>query len=383
MKPTRHLKNLVAFPSVHWDFNWERQHNMITHLSESAQNRVVVHAPYGLINHSFGTILAKLKARKLATNSATTNPRHPKMNFVSPKFLPFHYHPFLDRINASIIEKATPVPLSESLGYFTYVNGAMLQLLPKFACSVLDIAQRRQAIPELSEAAKATERLAVKMADIVIVDSISTYNDYKDDRNDIHYLPQGVDVARFAQGQIDASILEWKNKYSCVVGYVGSDLAVDVPYLRTLIQQLPYCGFLLVGHFDRPEMQQLKTFPNVLMAGRIRYDALPNYYAAIDIGLIPYVLTERILGVFPTKFFEYLAAGAAVISTPLPDLQSFEQAAVVLEKNPTEAVKAILELQKTGWERAAVQQLANQHTWQSRFQQIDEWIQANNSAKTS
>jgi glycosyltransferase involved in cell wall biosynthesis len=364
----RTWKHLVAFPSVSWDFNWERQHELIYRLAAITPGEVIIHAPYGLINHSPKAIYQKFQHRKRLENPVFGNPRHPKMQFVSPFFVPVHYNPLTDPINTHRIRNASRVPIADSLIYMTYANGFMRPLLDEAAFSVLDLAQRRQAIPELSQAAKHTERQAVRAAHLVLVDNLATRSDYAADRADIHYLPQGVDLNRFAKGQLLPELAAWRAGFSNVAGYAGSDLALDYPLLLQMVAAHPDTGFLLVGQFDRPEAASLKAFPNVWCTGRIHFEGLPNYYAAMDVGLIPYQLTPRICGVFPTKFFEYLAAGLPVVSVALPDLLPYEGPAVrILKQADSFADKFPLRSHFTADDPRGPLTLARTNTWDQRF----------------
>jgi hypothetical protein len=82
--------------------------------------------------------------------------------------------------------------------------------------------------------------------------------------------------------------------------------------------------------------------------------------------LIPYQLTARIKGVFPTKFFEYLAAGLPVLATPLPDLLPFE--GPLLRLWPGAAAQPFE--QPTAALRKAAQELAAANSWAQRFEQL-------------
>jgi glycosyltransferase involved in cell wall biosynthesis len=364
-------KHLIAFPSVPWDFNWERQHELIFRLAEITPGKVIIHSPYGLINHSPRTIGQRFLDRNKKPNAIFKNPRHEKMAFVSPLFLPIHYLKATDALNAKLVARASGVPLSESLIYAPYANGFILKLFPKAACAILDLAQRRQYIPELSQKAKETERLAVATADLVFTDNIATKGDYMAVRKDIHYLPQGVNPERFHQVTAPDALVDWAAQFKQVAGYAGSDLAIDYNLLFQLIANNPTTGFLLVGRFDRPEAKELQRYPNVRQTGRIHYKELARYYAAMDVGLIPYQLTPRIEGVFPTKFFEYLASGLPVLTVPLPDLVSFASRSVVMLDGPDLPISSWpLKSNFKSTDADSPIQLALQHTWESRFQQF-------------
>ena len=57
---------------------------------------------------------------------------------------------------------------------------------------------------------------------------------------------------------------------------------------------------------------------NVRWVGGKPFTALPGYLRSIDVGLTPYADTAFNRASFPLKTLEYLAAGRAVVATPLP-----------------------------------------------------------------
>ena len=166
-------------------------------------------------------------------------------------------------------------------------------------------------------------------------------------------------------------LVNWAAQFRQVAGYAGSDLAIDYNLLFQLIAKNPSIGFLLVGQFDRPEAKELQRYANVRQNGRINYDELARYYAAMDVGLIPYQLTPRIEGVFPTKFFEYLASGLPVLTVPLPDLVSFASRTVVmLDGHDLPLASWPFKQNFKSTDADSPVQLALQHTWESRFHQF-------------
>jgi hypothetical protein len=63
--------------------------------------------------------------------------------------------------------------------------------------------------------------------------------------------------------------------------------------------------------------------------GRRPHDQLPAYCKGFDVGIIPYVLNERLLHVNPIKLREYLSAGLPVVSVALPEVQPYAHVCTV------------------------------------------------------
>ena len=91
-------------------------------------------------------------------------------------------------------------------------------------------------------------------------------------------------------------------------------------------QALPHVSFVFAGKaLPSPSWQQLRACSNVYYIGKMPAEILPAVMAACDVGLIPYVQEDWIVKPgFPLKTFEYLAAGLPVVSTPLDNLQPFQ-----------------------------------------------------------
>jgi glycosyltransferase involved in cell wall biosynthesis len=62
---------------------------------------------------------------------------------------------------------------------------------------------------------------------------------------------------------------------------------------------------------------------NVHLLGWRPYARLPEYMAGLDVGLLPQLVNDYTRAMFPMKFFEYVAAGLPVVSTPLDAIREF------------------------------------------------------------
>ena len=367
------LENIVAFPSVSWSHNWERQHEFIYRLSDKVSGKSYVHPPLGLINHSPIEILRKIRRQRQHSSELpkSSNPRKENIEFLQPRIIPYHYLCPIDTFNSNQILSATPVALDNSLVYATYANGAILRILKKSPLSVLDLAQRRQVSAHLSDRAKKTEKEAVRTASLVFADSMATVRDYQDIRPDIHYLPQGCDPDRFSGVSPDREVLEKARSFKGVIGYAGTDIVMDYGILTNLIQQLPDYLFVLVGDLKQGESRGLKELPNVFLPGRQPFEKLGSFYATFDLGLIPYKRNQHTDGVFPTKYFEYLSAGVPVLSSQLPDLVALNGPGTALSDLEHEWPDLALQLlTNRGSSREELRNFAAQNSWAARFEEL-------------
>ncbi len=98
--------------------------------------------------------------------------------------------------------------------------------------------------------------------------------------------------------------------------------------------------------------------------------SLPQYIKAFDVCIIPYQGKEFLKNCFPTKVFEYLAAGKPVVSSFIPDLEEYNRV-VRLSKNFEEFVSNMEIALEEGKKDDAIKtyvETAKGKTWDNRVQ---------------
>ncbi|CAH2790560.1 MAG: Glycosyl transferase, group 1 [uncultured Paraburkholderia sp.] len=102
---------------------------------------------------------------------------------------------------------------------------------------------------------------------------------------------------------------------------VLSDFKVDFPLLIQTAKARPDWHWVIIGEEregQRSELlAQLARLPNVHLLGYRPYQNLPAYLRGMQVGVLPTLLNDYTRSMFPMKFYEYLAAGLPVASTPL------------------------------------------------------------------
>ncbi|BCW37364.1 hypothetical protein StoSoilA2_34200 [Arthrobacter sp. StoSoilA2] len=93
--------------------------------------------------------------------------------------------------------------------------------------------------------------------------------------------------------------------------------------------------------------------------------------ARCKVGLVPYKLTPYTKGVSPLKTYEYLAAGLAVVSTPIPGVAPDAPHVSVSESHRhfVDLVRGQLDLPAVDRVVAARRSLAEQNSWVGRGQE--------------
>ncbi|ATN33176.1 glycosyl transferase [Rhizobium sp. ACO-34A] len=136
-----------------------------------------------------------------------------------------------------------------------------------------------------------------------------------------------ADIEHFSaarqSGRLPEDIASIAGPKLCYLG-VLSDYKLDLDLIEACGRARPDLSWIFIG--DEPERQanatiaRLKTLPNMHFIGYRPYSELPDYLRAIDIAVLPNRTDGYMRGVFPMKFYEYLAAGKPVISTPIDAL---------------------------------------------------------------
>ena len=121
-------------------------------------------------------------------------------------------------------------------------------------------------------------------------------------------LGNGVDVEAFRRPPGDGP-------GEAAAVYVGSmDGRLDWDWLRALARAQPLVRIDLFG--PRPDPLPEDLGPRVRFGGPVGYPELPALLARYRVGLMPFAASAANEGRSPMKFYEYLAAGLRVLSTP-------------------------------------------------------------------
>lgn len=360
----------IYFPSIDWNHSWERQQTVISHFCAAHAGKVGhAVAPTGLIDHapwrwatirSFGS---RLRLRETLANAQqhADNPQPSNLRWIAPRFSRGTNALFAALAHATTPQLralSAPTPGRRRLVMACYVNPLVEQHLRNASLSIIDLAERRQKNPALSEEARARERYWAARADLLVADNAATLNDYAADRAAAgrpqgYLIPQGFTPPQTRPGDPSTA---------SVAAYLGNlHHAIDYPLFEALIRQNPQWEFRLCGARMDSRADSLIALPNVRYSGVIDRSGISRFLAGAAIGLIPYLRSEWTEGVFPTKLFEYLAHGVPVLSTAIPEVERFRTPGVV------EILTAARPLQVHATDARTLAAFIEPHTWTSRM----------------
>jgi glycosyltransferase involved in cell wall biosynthesis len=167
------------------------------------------------------------------------------------------------------------------------------------------------------------ERKLVKRADVVFAVSQSLVDGRRGLNPETHLARHGVDHDLFASAldertSVPADLAKIRGP---ILGFYGTlQDWVDLDLVCFLAKRRPEWSIVLIGK-PMVDLSRLNAYPNVHVLGRRDHSQLPAYCKGFSVGIIPYVLNERLMHVNPIKLREYLCAGLPVVSVALPEVE--------------------------------------------------------------
>ncbi|MHC4253034.1 MAG: glycosyltransferase [Planctomycetota bacterium] len=186
-------------------------------------------------------------------------------------------------------------------------------------------------------------------------------------------LPLGVDVEHFSRSAANDPH-EARGIARPRVGFVGLVTArEDWAAVARASELAPDIQWVVVG----PGHGVARGGPpNLHWIGEVDYADLPAWLGGWDAGVVPFADTDFNRGSWPLKFYEYLAAGLPVASTPIPAAAALadETKGLVVAAGgwgPKDILRAVRRaLRETGRARTEGPAFAANHSWTARARRL-------------
>ena len=200
-----------------------------------------------------------------------------------------------------------------------------------------------------------------------LADRLAQYN------ADVRFIPNGADFERFNAA---ASPLPCPSDLAEIpaprFGFVGAlQPCIAYDYLSAAAHAYPESHFVLIGG-EKPgsDFRDLKTLPNVHFFGLRKNEDLPAYLANFDALLNLFAAGDLSKDVSPLKFYEYLATGKPILSTPQPE-QVMQYRDIICVADSAEAFVAACANVPTDEEsRTARIEAGRKSAWDARVAQL-------------
>jgi glycosyltransferase involved in cell wall biosynthesis len=139
-------------------------------------------------------------------------------------------------------------------------------------------------------------------------------------RADIQVIPNGAEI-HAAPDDADAPG-PLRSLPRPIVGYIGNlRERIDWELLRRMAEERPSWSLVMAGPVDEPRMPDwAKDCRNLFLPGPVPYQESRSWISAFDVAIIPHLRSSMTESMNPLKLYNYLAAGAPVVSTPVENI---------------------------------------------------------------
>jgi glycosyltransferase involved in cell wall biosynthesis len=367
--------DIILISSIEWDFNWQGHQEIARRLAQ-AGNRVLYIEnmgvrPPGL--HDVKRVALRFAHWAKSLPSGGVREVSPNLYVCSPLILP----PFGSKMRHQLNQRAL-LPLirrivrnlrfdPEVIWTFlpTDTVAALIRMLSKprgvvvYYC-IADFAE----LALHPEDILMSEHSIIEMSDVVFAQSQRLAEHCSQGGKKVAVFPFGVNLDLFAKGNGHPNGSPQKGSAAAtapandlasdlfarlprpIIGYVGGiHRFFDAEMLAAMARARPEWSWVLVGPLQTSP-RELKRIPNVHLLGPKPHEELPYFIRHFDVGIVPYLSTNYTATVVPTKINEYLAMGKPVVSTDLPEVNTFNGKHEVIITSPNDSTEFVASIER-------------------------------------
>ncbi len=217
------------------------------------------------------------------------------------------------------------------------------------------------------------EEKIIKQSDHVFVTSHNLLEKKKPLRQDLIYLPNGVDLNNFIRDKYSIPEEYMKDdRKKCI--YVGAiDNWFDLNLLTYCADKLKEVSFYLIGP-SRIDTSKLNEFKNIHILGKKNYKDIPNYLKYSDAGIIPFLINTVTDSIAPIKLYEYMCLGLNVVSTNFKEMNYIKSPAFISDNYEEFCSNIEQAIENKNINRTENINFSRENTWEKRFDIIEKYI---------
>lgn len=192
-----------------------------------------------------------------------------------------------------------------------------------------------------------------------------------------YYFSNVVDATHFGAALDDAPLppeLAAIPEPRLVYHGVLSDFKIDMSLLLAVAKTRPEWHWVIIGEEREgqrsPLLAEFAQLPNAHLLGYRNYSDLPAYLRGMRVGVLPTLLNDYTRSMFPMKFYEYLAAGLPVVSTPLDFTRDPHDGLEVGGDLPAFVAAIERQLARGKLDRREAQAAVGDNTWDRRLDKM-------------
>lgn len=266
-----------------------------------------------------------------------------------PRLAPALFSPFLRRLNTRLFEKLVARLIAEY--HINVVVGTFVCPPPRAPRLIFDWFDDNAAYWRAygRNSAYADEIEAVEIAYLAAADAVVVISSVLRDQalwrrshqsSSVYLIPNGIDLQRYRRGNRERTREQLKVERKRVIGFISA-LGTFSGLARLLeaftLLQDPDLFLLIVGkgelYSHGQNWVQENKVSNVVFTGHVPAEEVHDYYAALDIGIIPFDKTPFTDAACPIKLLEYSAFGLPVVCTDLEEVRRMDFPNVILTQD--------------------------------------------------
>lgn len=383
-------KDCVLFATADWDTPyWTNKQHTAHHLAREGY-RVLYIESIGLRAPTVSTRDLSRIWRRLKRGLRPPRLVEPNVWTMSPIAIPFKQHwPLVRSINQSwlslriklfMVRHGFKQPLIWTYHPFMLGTVASLNHGPLVYHCVDDLS----AVPGIDPVAFNTEEeRLLKQCQTVFVTSEALKEKCQPFNPNIHYFSNVADLDHFGRAQKPGpGPADMAGIPTPRIGYIGalSDFKVDFALIQSVATARPDWHWVVIGAEREgqhsPLVGALLTLPNVHFLGDKPYAELPDYLRGFDVGTLPTLINDYTRSMFPMKYFEYLAAGVPVVSTPLEFTKTNQAGLLVADTSEQFMLQINAQLTRGRLTVLESREFVGDHTWAARLKKMLELLSA-------
>jgi glycosyltransferase involved in cell wall biosynthesis len=304
----------------------------------------------------------------------------PQVTVVKPKFVPLLGSRPVHTLNRHLVEgrlRRLGVDPSRSTAWVYLPHPTVIAVLERHPWRriVFDLCDDIDDM-EVHPALREGEARLLEIADVVFATSEALVAKAGRVRGgDVHYVPNGVESARFATAAPRPARLRRVLYVGAVYEWLDEDLVAEVARGR------PDLEFRIVGPVRRP-LRRLTELANVSIPGPVAAANVPGEIAAAQLCMIPFRPGLLATATDPLKVYEALISGRPVLATALPQVERFSPA-VRTETTAAGWLRALSDLESGRWSfdaEALRRRVQQDEDWGVRFAQMDQILEGMDAA---
>lgn len=167
------------------------------------------------------------------------------------------------------------------------------------------------------------EKSLSEQANTVFATAVGLYDTLSEYNKNTYLLPNGVNFDHFNRAANEKFEVpeDMKDIKHPIMGFIGMlQECIDYDKIEAIAKMRPDWSVVLVGKtLPGVNLDYLKQYENIHFLGMKKYDDIPAYIQNFDVCLNVFRDGNLSRDVSPLKFYEYLATGKPVVSTPQPE----------------------------------------------------------------